>query len=155
MGTFGINRIYTVGRVVKVADRMRWGVCSRAGSIPSVSQMQNSSGWPTSIIHCDVKIHYYVYTYYCTLEGITISVIEYPRIDDVTWLSENWWRRLTGCRRNFFHTHPELSRRSLSTIHRKKTLACQKVLYVKLWSMLFGMFCCDVLFVMSRVLTSF
>ena len=29
--------------MVKVADRMRWGVYSRAGSIPSVSQMQNSS----------------------------------------------------------------------------------------------------------------
>ena len=25
MGTFGINRIYSVGRMVKVADRMRWG----------------------------------------------------------------------------------------------------------------------------------
>jgi len=109
-------------------------------------------GWPTSIIHCDIQIHYYVYTYYCTLEGITISVIKYPRIDDFAWLSENWWRRLNGCRRNFFHIHPELSRRfcfvcrSLSTIHRKKTLACQKVLCVKLWYMLFGMFCCDVSF---------
>ena len=39
MGTFGTNRIYSVGRMVKVADRMRWGVCSRAGSIPSISQM--------------------------------------------------------------------------------------------------------------------
>jgi len=46
MGTFGTNRIYSVGRMVKVADRMRWGVCSRAGSIPSVSQMQNSSPTP-------------------------------------------------------------------------------------------------------------
>jgi len=26
MGTFGTNRIYTVGRVVKVVDRMRWGL---------------------------------------------------------------------------------------------------------------------------------
>jgi len=155
MGTFGINRIYTVGRVVKVADRMRWGVCSRAGSIPSVSQMQNSSGWPTSIIHCDVKIHYYVYTYYCTLEGITISVIEYPRIDDVTWLSENWWRRLTGCRRNFFHTHPELSRRSLSTIHRKKTLACQKFCMSNYDLCFLACFVVMFFFVMSRVLTSF
>ena len=25
MGTFGTNRIYSVGRMVKVADRMRWG----------------------------------------------------------------------------------------------------------------------------------
>jgi len=25
MGTFGTNRIYSVGRMVKVADSMRWG----------------------------------------------------------------------------------------------------------------------------------
>jgi len=25
MGTFGTNRIYSVGRMVRVADRMRWG----------------------------------------------------------------------------------------------------------------------------------
>jgi len=25
MGTFGTNRIFSVGRMVKVADRMRWG----------------------------------------------------------------------------------------------------------------------------------
>jgi len=25
MGAFGTNRIYSVGRMVKVADRMRWG----------------------------------------------------------------------------------------------------------------------------------
>ena len=43
MGTFGTNRIYTVGRVVKVEDLMRFGGWLRAGSIPSVSQMQNSS----------------------------------------------------------------------------------------------------------------
>jgi len=43
MGTFSTNRIYTVGRVVKVVDRTRLGACSRAGSIPSVSRMQNSS----------------------------------------------------------------------------------------------------------------
>jgi len=44
MGTFGTNRIYSVGRMVKVADRMRWGFApSRVGSIPSVTQMQNSS----------------------------------------------------------------------------------------------------------------
>jgi len=43
MGTFGTNRIYTVGLVVKVVVRMRLGACSRAGSIPSVSRMQNSS----------------------------------------------------------------------------------------------------------------
>ena len=44
MGTFGTNRIYTVGRVVKVEDLMRFGGWLRAGSIPSVSHMQNSSG---------------------------------------------------------------------------------------------------------------
>ena len=43
MGTFGTNRIYTVCRVVKVEDLMRFGGWLRAGSIPSVSQMQNSS----------------------------------------------------------------------------------------------------------------
>ena len=43
MGTFGTYRIYTVGRVVKVEDLMRFGGWLCAGSIPSVSQMQNSS----------------------------------------------------------------------------------------------------------------
>ena len=43
MGTFGTNRIYTVDRVVKVVDRMRFGGSLRVGSIPSVCQMQNSS----------------------------------------------------------------------------------------------------------------
>ena len=41
MGTFGTNRTYTVGRVVKVEDLMRLGGWLRAGSIPSVSEMQN------------------------------------------------------------------------------------------------------------------
>ena len=40
VGTFGTNRIYTVGRVVKVEDLMRFGGWLRAGSIPPVSQMQ-------------------------------------------------------------------------------------------------------------------
>jgi len=26
MGTFGTNRVHSVGRMVKVADRMRWGI---------------------------------------------------------------------------------------------------------------------------------
>ena len=43
MGTFGTNRIYTVSRVVKVEDLMRFGGWLRAGSILSISQMQNSS----------------------------------------------------------------------------------------------------------------
>ena len=41
MGTFGTNRTYTVGRVVKVEDLVRLGGWLRAGSIPSVSEMQN------------------------------------------------------------------------------------------------------------------
>jgi len=40
MGTFGTNRLYTVGRVVKVEYLMRFGGWLRAGSNPSVSQMQ-------------------------------------------------------------------------------------------------------------------
>jgi len=39
MGTFGTNRIYSVGRMVNVAYRMRWGF-ARVGSISSSSQMQ-------------------------------------------------------------------------------------------------------------------
>jgi hypothetical protein len=43
MGTFGSNRIYTVGRVVKVEDLMRWRFAPRGFDSLRMS-MENSSG---------------------------------------------------------------------------------------------------------------
>jgi len=60
MGTFGTNRIYSVGRMVKVADRMRWGFVPAWVRFPPYLKckihqvvLQASTQWPAEELFQD------------------------------------------------------------------------------------------------------